>query len=75
MSVILVETIEGAGAQWFLPEVMDKSEWLRNNLDAESYRVWWGNLKSDDMHIKFNNQEDMTAYILRWNITQARQWI
>jgi hypothetical protein len=75
MAVVLVDTIKGAGSQWYLPEVMDKSKWLRDNLDEDSYRVWWSNLKSDDMHIKFNNREDMTAYILRWNITQAWQWI
>lgn len=68
--MVLVDTIKGAGESWYLPEVLEKWEWLSDNLDADSYRVWWGGTSSDDMYIRFNNKEDMTAYILRWNIKQ-----
>jgi hypothetical protein len=64
--ITIKETIDGCGKDWRSKSVMDRRKWLTENLQVGSYKVWYGGLKSDDQYIKFNNEEDLLAYKIRW---------
>ena len=45
---------------------MERTLWLMENLTDDTYKVWYGGLKSDDRYIRFDNEEDALAYKIKW---------
>ncbi len=66
MPIIIKETIVGCGENWRMQPVLDRTNWLIENLDEDTYRAWYGGLRSDDRYIRFDNEEDALAYRIKW---------
>jgi hypothetical protein len=67
--ITVKETIVGCGVDWHVKEVIDRQNWLIENLQKDSYRAWYGGVNSDDRYIRFNNEEDALAYVIKWKIS------
>lgn len=66
MSVILQEDIPGAGAKWNCKPVLDRNLWLTHNVGEDNFRAWWESVHSDTFFIRFDREEDATAYKMKW---------
>jgi hypothetical protein len=64
--ITIKEVIVGCGEDWYHQDVIYRQNWLIEHVGKESYTAWYGNLKSDDHYIKFDNEEDALAYKIRW---------
>lgn len=63
---LVKEIIPGSGKNWTIPPVLERTEWLASNTSAP-FKAWWGGLWSDEHCISFEDEQDATAYVLRWS--------
>lgn len=66
MSITIKEVIRGCGDDWHSKDIMDRQDWLRENLADGTYTVWYGGFISDERYTRFDNKEDLLAYKIRW---------
>lgn len=69
--MIIREIIVGSGKNWYIKDIIDRDDWLRDNLSKNNYNTWYGHSASDSRYVKFIDKVDALAYCLRWNIVNG----